>query len=185
MHLDGARLWEAAASGACTLREIGACFDSVQLCFTKGLAAPIGSMVTGTASFIARAKWSRKLVGGSTRSPGVIAARARAAPDHVFLGGRLQAAQQKAHAASALWESLGGRPTLPTETKMLCSDLPASGNPPEDFYPRAAQFGLKIGQPILGRIVFHYQISDATFARPCDFFRFVLKDARRPSSPVI
>lgn len=184
MHLDGARLWEAAAAGACTLREIGACFDSIQLCFTKGLGAPIGSMVTGTAPFIARAKWSRKLVGGSTRSSGVIAAPARAALDHVFLGGRLQAAQQKARAASALWESLGGRLTMPTETNMLWFDLPGSGIAPEDFYPRAAQFGLKIGQPILGRIVFHYQISDATFARLCDFFRAVLKDAHRPSGTV-
>ena len=47
MHLDGARLWEVVFSGACTLREIGECFDSIQLCLTKGLGAPIGSVVSG------------------------------------------------------------------------------------------------------------------------------------------
>lgn len=176
MHLDGARLWEACAATACTLREIGECFDSIQLCLTKGLGAPIGSVVTGNAAFIKRAKWSRKLLGGSTRSSGVIAAPARVAIDEVFFGGKLKAAQEKARRASALWEQLGGKLKLPTETNMIFFDLEASGLTHNEFYPVASKFGLKIGLPLLGRLVFHHQITDATLDRLCDFFRTVLKN---------
>lgn len=175
MHLDGARLWEAVAAGSCTLREIGECFDSIQLCFTKGLGAPIGSIITGSSVFIKRAKWSRKLLGGSTRASGVIAAPARAAINDVFLGGKLKAAQEKAKRASALWEQLGGKLQLPTETNMIWFDLEASGLTPDEFYPVARKFDLKVGEPILGRIVVHYQITDEAFARLCDFFRAVFK----------
>lgn len=62
MHLDEARLWEAATAGACTLREIGECFDSIQMCLAKGLGAAIGSVVTGTIAFIKRTNWARKLL---------------------------------------------------------------------------------------------------------------------------
>jgi threonine aldolase len=175
MHLDGARLWEAAAAGSCTLREIGECFDSIQLCFTKGLGAPIGSIVTGSSTFIKRAKWSRKLLGGSTRSSGVIAAPAKVAIEQVFLGGKLKAAQDKARRASKLWEQLGGKLQLPTETNIIWIDLEASKLAPEKFYAMANKFHIKIGAPIFGRIVFHYQITDAAFARLCDFFRTVFK----------
>ncbi|KAF2469220.1 l-allo-threonine aldolase [Lindgomyces ingoldianus] len=176
MHLDGARLWEAVAAGACTLREIGECFDSIQLCFTKGLGAPIGSIITGNPVFIKRAKWGRKLLGGSTRASGVIAAPARVAIDDVFFGGKLNAAQDKAKRASALWQRLGGKLLIPTETNMIWLDLEASGLTPEEFYPVATKFHLKVGEPILGRLVFHYQITDETFTRLCDFFSHVLKD---------
>lgn len=175
MHLDGARVWEAVAAGSCTLRDMGDCFDSIQMCFTKGLGAPIGSIITGNAAFIKRAKWSRKLFGGSTRSSGVIAAPARAAIDHVFFAGKLRAAQEKAKYASALWVELGGKLQLPTETNIIWIDLEASGLKPAEFYPMAKKFDLKIGEPILGRIVFHYQITDAAFVRLCDFFRAVFQ----------
>ena len=175
MHLDGARLWEAVAATGCTLRQVGECFDSIQLCLTKGLGAPIGSVVTGNATFIKRAKWSRKLLGGSTRSSGVIAAPARVAIDEVFFGGKLKAAQDKAKRASLLWEQLGGKLQIPTETNMIFFDLEASGLTRNDFYPLASQCGLKLNGPLLDRIVFHYQITDETFERLCEFFRTVLK----------
>ncbi|KAI6717259.1 threonine aldolase [Diplocarpon mali] len=175
MHLDGARLWEAAAAGSCTLREVGACFDSIQLCLTKGLGAPVGSVVTGSTLFIKRAKWGRKLLGGSTRSSGIIAAPARVAVEDVFLGGKLKAAQDRAKFASALWEQLGGKLQLPTETNMIWFDLAASGLTPEEFYPVANRFKIKIGAPLFGRVVFHHQISQDAFMRLCDFFRAVLK----------
>ncbi|EUC43581.1 hypothetical protein COCMIDRAFT_38517 [Bipolaris oryzae ATCC 44560] len=176
MHLDGARLWEAVAAGACTLRDMGECFDSIQMCFTKGLGAPIGSIVTGTLAFIQRAKWSRKLLGGSTRSSGVIAAPARVAIDQVFLAGKLKAAQDKAARASRLWEQLGGKLAVPTETNIIWVDLEASGLVPEVFYATAGKFDVKIGAPIFGRIVFHYQISEVAFGRLCEFFRAVFRD---------
>lgn len=174
MHLDGARLWEALAANSCTLRDMGECFDSIQLCFTKGLGAPIGSIVTGSAAFIKRAKWARKLLGGSTRASGIIAAPARVAVDDVFFGGKLQAAHEMARRASVVWEQLGGKLQLPTETNMIWLDLEASGLDQEKFYAAADRFNIKIGEPILGRLVFHYQINNAAFERLCSFFHSAL-----------
>ncbi|KAF1846934.1 l-allo-threonine aldolase [Cucurbitaria berberidis CBS 394.84] len=175
MHLDGARLWEAVAAGACTLREIGACFDSIQMCFTKGLGAPLGSIVVGSSVFIQRAKWSRKMLGGGTRSSGVIAGPARLAIDDVLFGGKMKRAQEKARRASELWVELGGKLLERTETNMVWVDLEGSGIDAKWFYPMAKNdFGLNIGGVIPQRIVFHYQISDEAFARLCDFFRKAL-----------
>lgn len=174
MHLDGARLWEALAVGSCTLREIGACFDSIQLCMTKGLGAPLGSVVIGSAAFIKRAKWSRKLFGGGTRSTGVISGPARAAIENVFFGGKLKAAHVKAKAASELWQQLGGKLQSPTETNMVWLDLEASGLTPDYFFTKAREFGIKSGDLFLQRLVFHYQISDDAFTKLCNFFRSIL-----------
>ncbi|KAL8750057.1 MAG: hypothetical protein Q9199_007304, partial [Rusavskia elegans] len=89
LHLDGARLWEAVAAGVGSLKEYCACFDSVSLCFSKGLGAPIGSIVVGSKEFIKRARHVRKAMGGGMRQSGVIAAPARVAVDETFLGGEL------------------------------------------------------------------------------------------------
>jgi threonine aldolase len=172
MHLDGARLWEAVAAGACTLREIGACFDSMQMCFTKGLGAPLGSIVVGSSAFIQRAKWARKLLGGGMRSSGVIAGPARVAIDDVLFGGKMRMAQEKARLASDLWVELGGKLLEPTETNMVWLDLEGSGIDKEWFYPMARnEFALNIGGVIPQRLVFHYQITNEAFARLCNFFR--------------
>ncbi|KAL9008268.1 MAG: hypothetical protein Q9173_006590, partial [Seirophora scorigena] len=80
-HCDGARLWEAVAAGAGSLHEYAACFDSLSLCFSKGLGAPVGSVIVGSEAFIARARHVRKALGGGVRQAGVIAAPARVAVD--------------------------------------------------------------------------------------------------------
>ncbi|OAR02274.1 hypothetical protein LLEC1_03276 [Akanthomyces lecanii] len=175
MHLDGARLWEAAAAGACKLGDVGECFDSIQLCLTKGLGAPLGSVITGSAAFIKRAKWSRHLLGGGVRSSGIITAPARVAIDDVFFGGKLSWAHDKARRATDVWMSLGGRVRLPTETNMVWLDLPASGVDRDEFYAAGRDLNLKISNSLfVGRLVFHYQVSDAALARLCEVFRIVL-----------
>ena len=176
MHLDEARLWEAASAGAFTFREAGQSFDNLQLCFTKGLGAPIGSIVVGGTAFIQRAKWSRRLCGGSSRASEVIVAPAKVAIETIFLGKQLQGAQDKARHASALWEALGGTIQVPTETNMLWFDLNASGLTDEDFYPLCSEFGIKVGEPLPGRVVFHHQITEDAFARLSDRFRAVFKE---------
>lgn len=177
MHLDGARIWEAATAKGWNLREVGECFDSIQMCLTKGLGAPLGSVVTGSPAFIKRAKWSRHLLGGGVRSSGIITAPARVAINSVFLGGKIRWAHDKAKRASDLWQSLGGKLQLPTETNMVWLDLPASGVDREDFFAAGREQSIKISNSLLiGRLVFHYQISDDAFARLCNVFRAVLGD---------
>jgi threonine aldolase len=89
-HLDGARLFNAASAQAAqngtdayeAARAIASCFDSVSVCFSKGLGAPIGSALCGGKEFIARAHRIRKMAGGGMRQAGMLAAAASHALDH-------------------------------------------------------------------------------------------------------
>jgi threonine aldolase len=89
-HLDGARLFnaavaQAAATGAdprSEARRIAQCFDSVSVCFSKGLGAPVGSALCGSRDYIARARRIRKMAGGAMRQSGMLAAAASYALDH-------------------------------------------------------------------------------------------------------
>ncbi len=81
-HLDGARLFNAAVASGSTAGAIASLFDSVSVCFSKGLGAPVGSALCGTREFIARAHRIRKLTGGGMRQIGLLAAAAMHALDH-------------------------------------------------------------------------------------------------------
>ena len=74
VHMDGARVFNAAAYLGRPVREIAAKVDSVMFCLSKGLGAPVGSMLAGSADFIERARLVRKLLGGSMRQAGILAA---------------------------------------------------------------------------------------------------------------
>jgi threonine aldolase len=79
MHLDGARLFNAQAATGIAAKEWAACADTLTFCFSKGLGAPIGSMVCSTSDNVAKAHRLRKRLGGGMRQVGVIAAAARVA----------------------------------------------------------------------------------------------------------
>ena len=91
-HLDGARLFNAAVAQKASTgsartvfeeaRRIAACFDSVSVCFSKGLGAPVGSALCGSRDFVAKARRIRKMAGGAMRQAGVLAAAASYALDH-------------------------------------------------------------------------------------------------------
>jgi threonine aldolase len=83
MHLDGARIFNAAVALNKPVHSLCREFDSVQFCFSKGLSAPIGSMVCGTKEFIKEARNNRHLVGGTMRQVGVIAAACIVALDQM------------------------------------------------------------------------------------------------------
>jgi threonine aldolase len=91
LHLDGARLWNASVAAGIPERDYAAYFDTVSVCFSKGLGAPVGSALAGPKAFIERARRFRKMFGGGMRQAGIIAAgalfalanhRARLAEDH-------------------------------------------------------------------------------------------------------
>ncbi len=81
-HLDGARLFNAAVASGVAARELVRGFDSVSVCFSKGLGAPVGSALCGSKALIAKAHRVRKMAGGGMRQAGVIAAGALYALDH-------------------------------------------------------------------------------------------------------
>lgn len=76
MHLDGARLWNAWVASGIHPREYAQWFDSVSVCFSKGLGAPVGSAIVGSHEFIDRARTIRKILGGGMRQSGILAAAA-------------------------------------------------------------------------------------------------------------
>ena len=82
VHMDGARLPNAAVARGCTLAEASAGADSVSFCFSKGLGAPVGSMLVSSAEAIARARRLRKLLGGGMRQAGIVAAAGLYALEH-------------------------------------------------------------------------------------------------------
>ncbi len=82
MHLDGARLWNASVATGIPMNEYAQYFDSVSVCFSKGLGAPVGSMLTGDADLIRQAHRNRKIFGGGMRQAGILAAAALYAIDH-------------------------------------------------------------------------------------------------------
>jgi threonine aldolase len=82
MHLDGARLWIAMVATGIGARDWAEPFDSVSVCFSKGLGAPVGSALAGSREFVRKGRFVRKLFGGGMRQAGVLAAAALYALDH-------------------------------------------------------------------------------------------------------
>ena len=162
MHCDGARLWEAIAAGAGSLKDFCACFDSVSLCFSKGLGAPIGSIIVGSHTFIERARHLRKPMGGGLRQAGVISAPARVAVEQTFLGGKLAATHLRAKRIAELWQQKGGKLQRQCETNMVWFDLDAAGVSKEHFIEIGIEHGVRM---LGGRLVIHYQIGDEAVER--------------------
>jgi len=172
MHLDGARLWEAVAAGAGTMKEYAECFDSMSLCFSKGLGAPIGSIIVGTQAFRERARWIRKSIGGGLRQAGVVTAAARVAVEDTFLGGILTACHERAREIAGIWQDLGGKVTHPVETNMVWVDLDAAGISTDEFVKLGEREGLRLGG---GRLVIHYQIGEEAVQKLKNVMQAVFK----------
>ncbi|OAA43887.1 l-allo-threonine aldolase [Beauveria brongniartii RCEF 3172] len=169
LHCDGARLWEAAvatsssstssssSSPSAVLAEYCSYFDTISLCFSKGLGAPVGSIIVGDAATLTHARWVRKSLGGGMRQPGMLAAAARVAVDETFTGGLLRASHETAKKVEAAWTRLGGGTLVhPVQTNMCWVNLEAHGVGVEAFTEACADEGLRVSG---GRLVTHYQIA--------------------------
>ena len=115
LHLDGARLWNAAAASGIPEHQLAAEFDTVAVCFSKGLGAPVGSALCGSREFIQRARRFRKMFGGGMRQAGIIAAGALHALEHHR--GRLADDHANARALAAGLSGLPGIDLDPAEVE--------------------------------------------------------------------
>jgi threonine aldolase len=162
MHCDGARLWEAVAAGAGTLPEFCAHFDTISLCFSKGLGAPVGSLLVGSEETLKHSRWVRKSIGGGMRQPGFITACARVAVDETFgkkpdgSDGWLKTSHEMAKKVEALWASMGGKLVHPVHTNMCWIDLEAAKCSDDRFTEVSRAAGLTVSG---GRLVTHYQVA--------------------------
>lgn len=123
LHLDGARLWNASVATGLTVTALAAPFDTVNVCFSKGLGAPVGSAIAGTRDHVVAARRFRKMLGGGMRQAGILAAGALYAIEHH----RERLADD--HRTAALFtELLAGAPgVVPSraETNIVMLDLTA------------------------------------------------------------
>lgn len=161
LHLDGARLWDAVAASAGSLKDYCSCFDSVSLCFSKGLGAPVGSIIVGKRAFIEKARHFRKSIGGGLRQAGVIAAAARISVE-TYLTGNLNRSQEMARLVADAWEARGGKLLKPRETGMVWLDLAGRDVSQESWIKAALQAGVTVLGP---RVVCHYQNSREAVGR--------------------
>ena len=155
LHLDGARLYNAAVKLGVDASEITRYFDSVSICLSKGLGAPVGSVLCGTADLIARARRLRKMVGGGMRQAGQLAAAGlyaldyqveRLADDHAnaeFLADGLRAV---------------GYEVEPVQTNMVYAQL---GERAEALKVFAAEHGIKLSAAPRLRMVTHMDVNRA------------------------
>lgn len=131
-HLDGARVFNAAVAmggdAMANARAIADLYDSVSVCFSKGLGAPVGSVLAGSAEFIGRARRLRKMAGGAMRQSGLLAAAALHALDH-----HVERLAEDHANARRLAEGLSGLPgvtVVPPDTNIVFVDLDPSRDGP-------------------------------------------------------
>jgi threonine aldolase len=142
VHLDGARLFNAAVYHGLEIADFCKWTDSVQLCFSKGLSAPVGSIVCGSHEFIARAKRHRKALGGGMRQAGVLAAACLYAIDNM-----VERLKEDHDNAALLAEGLGKisgiKVTMPTKTNMVFFE--GADGKRKDLVSRMKDSGILVG----------------------------------------
>lgn len=177
IHTDGARLFNAAVALGVPAAELTRYSDSVSFCLSKGLSAPVGSLLCGSRDFIMEARRNRKMVGGGMRQAGILAAAGivaletmvdRLAEDH----------------ANACWfaESIAGIPGIHLDpsrvkTNIIFFDLAPEGPTASQVAARVARDGVLIGPSGERRIraVTHYGISRADVETAADAIRLALQ----------
>jgi threonine aldolase len=144
MHLDGARLWNASIASGVPLQDYCRCFDSVSVCLSKGLGAPVGSVVAGSAEFIAQARRLRKIFGGGMRQAGILAAAGIYAIDHHLQ--RLAGDHLNARLlAERLCEIKGIHINLETvQTNIVIIDIAGLGMTPAAAVEQLARDGVRV-----------------------------------------
>ncbi|KAI8372742.1 pyridoxal phosphate-dependent transferase [Radiomyces spectabilis] len=159
MHLDGARLWNASQATGVAMHEYGRLFDTVSVCLSKGVGAPIGSILAGSQATITRARHIRKLMGGGWRQAGCLAAAAKHCIDTVVP--TMPETHRLAADLAAHLQSLGMRLLVPCHTNMVFFDTAPTGITIEDLAQPLAQKNIIISSTpgTTTRVVLHYQIT--------------------------
>ncbi len=177
LHLDGARIFNAAVALGVNVKKLTRGVDSLNLCLSKGLSAPVGSVVCGSRDFINRARRIRKMLGGGMRQAGIIAAAGIVALESMT--DRL--AEDHAH-ARRLAEGITKIPGLATDparvlTNILYVDLVDRRFTDETFLERLADKGVRVSHtgPARFRMLTHYGIGAAEIDTALEALQEVMK----------
>ncbi|MGH3348246.1 MAG: threonine aldolase family protein [Nocardioides sp.] len=157
IHLDGARIWNAHVATGVPLAEYGAAVDVLSVCLSKGLGAPVGSLMVGRTDAVAEARVWRKRLGGGMRQAGVLAAAGLHALDH-----HMERLAEDHEHARLLADALGVDPATVDTNIVAVPHEDAAG-----YVARAADAGVLIGSvgPRVVRLVTHLDVDRATVER--------------------
>ncbi|GAA4599813.1 threonine aldolase [Actinoplanes octamycinicus] len=161
LHCDGARIWHAHVADGVPLASYGALFDTLAVCLSKGLGAPVGSLVVGNRERIARARVIRKRLGGGMRQVGILAAAGRYALDHHV--DRLAEDHARARRLAEGLAPLGVVDPAKVRTNLVPLDLTKAPLDAPELAAAAARRGVLIAAmlPRLARLVVHLDVDDA------------------------
>jgi threonine aldolase len=179
MHLDGARLWNAIVASGTPAADWAASFDSISVCFSKGLGAPIGSALAGSRDFVARARRIRKLFGGGMRQVGILAAAALYALDH-----HVERLAEDHRNARVLAEAIADTPGLrldppEVETNLVWVEIDPEAGTSRDIMLALKESGILIhtAGPHTFRVCTHLDVSAAQALRAAETIRQVVPHA--------
>jgi threonine aldolase len=176
LHLDGARIWNAHVATGTPLAEYGGTVDSLSVCFSKGLGAPVGSMLLGTRDFIIKAHKYRKMYGGGMRQAGILAAAARHALAHHLDRLRIDHEHTRTFADAVAGCTSFTIDRERVQTNMVMMDFSRSLLTADEAQARLARHGILIGQagPGVLRAVFHLDVSSEDVSRAVHIFTTII-----------
>lgn len=161
IHLDGARLWNAWVASGVHPREYAAQADTVSVCFSKGLGAPVGSLVAGTRELMERARKVRKILGGGMRQAGILAAAALYAMQHHVEGLKEDHEHARMFAETLAREAGDSATCEPVETNIIIIHLTGRARSASDVVRQLRDQGvlLIMAGPRTLRAVTHRDVS--------------------------
>ena len=177
LHLDGARLMNAQVASGTPARQLAEPFDTVSLCLSKGLGAPIGSVLAGSQAHVDRARRVRKMFGGGMRQAGILAAAGLHALDHHVerLADDHRRARQLAEAIAAIPGLFVDPATVHTNIVFFDVD-PKHPLAQTGVQPRCRELGVLLsGGPLRARAVTHLDVDDAGIDRAIEVLRAVMR----------
>lgn len=173
VHMDGARLMNASVASGIPAREYAECADSVTLCFSKGLGAPVGAVIAGDKAFLKEARRTQQMFGGSMREAGIIAAGALYGLQHNVE--RLADDHANAKLLAQSLAEIDGIRINPddVETNLVFFYPEIPGMTAQDFTDRLLEKGIRMGSYQDGRVraVTHMDISKADILKTVDEIR--------------
>jgi threonine aldolase len=160
LHCDGARIWNAHVATGVPLDRYGRLFDSLSVCFSKGLAAPVGSAVVGDRELVERARRERQLLGGGMRQSGVLAAAALVALERMVDRLAEDHANARRTAETVAAAVPGSVRPAEVETNMVLLASGAFGTDGPGLVKRLADLGVlaEASGPDRVRLAFHYEV---------------------------
>jgi threonine aldolase len=176
VHLDGARLFNACVARGTEPAAMVEPVDSVMFCLSKGLGAPVGSVLAGSAAFVDRARRVRKLLGGGMRQAGMVAAPGLLALENVD---RLAEDHERAERLAAGLDAIDGLSAPVPDTNIVTVDSAGAGLTAEAFVERCGEHGVNCGAfgECVSRLCTHLDVSTADVDEAVDRIADAVGDA--------